>query len=701
MFARADATTRRVAPTHRPWAESATQGQLEAVAHLVGSHAALLVADPGAGKTAITLKAFMLLKEQGVASKMLIVAPLRVCQLVWRQEGQKWTEFRDLRFSFLHGDDKAKRLRDDADVWLINPEGCQWLSEQFYGRRIPWDTVVIDETTKFKNAGCRKRGKRASALRTKIRHARRRWGLTGTLIPNGYIDLHGQMLMLDDGAALGTYITHYRDIYFSLGFNGFDYVLQPDGAQRIEQRIAPYVYRLPYTELPPLQDDIRMVELAPAERKLYEKLKKDMLVELGGETITAANSAATFSKLKQLANGAVYNVSKEWIHVHDAKIEAIAELVEELGGSPLLIGYEFRSDLERLQKRFPTLRTFDGTNEREAQALEADWNANRVEILAAHPASVGHGLNLQQGAASHIAWMSPTIDYELYDQFIRRLRRRGNASDRVMNHIFLAKDTVDDVLTLPAIRDKAITQDTLHRRLAEALGIPAAGHAVTEKEPSMVMKLSRQTTGAAQVNAAAPVQVYAGPTAARIQPKGWGTPAPAEQATPQEEHQPFTAFGQRRAEPADVVEQKAAIERKITQRPEDRGEALANEEQPPASAKAQQMFSPAIRQQLQAPKGEADRMAREVDDAADKASEQLLAQAAQKRTRKPKVTEVPVTEADTNACLEAIGALRTTERDQRYDALKLAIEYAAIDPQSDCDTMEVAKAFLDFLQGKA
>lgn len=303
MFPSATVSTRRAKPSHEPW--SPHPYQKRAAEFLCGQNSAALFLDPGLGKTAITLAAFASLVSRGTASRMLVIAPLRVIQTVWRQEGQKWSQFRHLRFSVLHGPKKKDRLKDDADIWLINPEGVQWLATEFFGRNLPFDTVVVDELTKFKNS----RAVRSKALRPRLKGARRRWGLTGTPIPNGYLDLFGQFLMLDDGAALGKYVTHYRDTYFQPDFNGFDYVLQPGAAARIEARIEPYVLRMSaedYIDLPPLLEDVRYVELEPSARAVYQQMKNQMLAELPEGTVTGANAAAVYSKLKQMANGSVY-----------------------------------------------------------------------------------------------------------------------------------------------------------------------------------------------------------------------------------------------------------------------------------------------------------------------------------------------------------------------------------------------------------
>jgi hypothetical protein len=204
---------------------------------------------------------------------MLVIAPLRVCRQTWRQEAAKWEQFKDLKFSLLHGPKKDDRLNDDADIWLINPEGVDWLANKYFGRNLPFDVVCIDELTKFKNSA----SDRSKALRPRLARTPYRWGLTGSLAPNGFMDLFGQMLMLDDGAALGRYITHYRDQYFQLGWDGFTYDLMPGAERRIVDRIAPYWFQMneeDYAQLPPLVDVPHELELAPAERKLYDKMKR-------------------------------------------------------------------------------------------------------------------------------------------------------------------------------------------------------------------------------------------------------------------------------------------------------------------------------------------------------------------------------------------------------------------------------------------
>lgn len=565
-----------------------------AVEHLLSRHSAGLALDPGMRKTSITLAAFCRLQAQGAARRMLVIAPLRVCRKVWRQEAAKWAQFRHLKFTLLHGGKKEERLKEDSDVYLINPEGVEWLAKKFFGRPLPFDVVTIDELTKFKNA----QSARSKALRPRLAGVRWRWGLTGTLVPNGYMDLFGQMLMLDDGAALGRYITHYRDQYFQLDYDGFTYTLMPGAEGRILDRITPYWLQLSaddYIKLPPLVEDIRELDLEPAARKVYTKMKRDMIAALPEGIVTAANAAATYSKLSQMANGAVYvgDGKATVAAVHDEKLDALEELLEELngqpyselkgklpyGGKPLLVAYEFNHDLERLRDRFGMVDKVTGqkvmpylgkgtTAKQESMWIDA-WNRNELPLLCAHPASAGHGLNLQEGHAGHVLWFSPTWDLELWDQFIRRLRRSGNETQRIFNHIFVCRDTIDE-LKMAALRDKDMTQ----RRLLTALNfeirrdadtLAAGGSAArSRRNDDMVAKLSRPGTPAAQDN----VQAAPAGEPARVTPKGWGRSAPTqtdvEDVAPSDQreriNQQLTGEGE---QPGTVVNARSAFGQRV------------------------------------------------------------------------------------------------------------------------------------------
>lgn len=525
---------------------------IRAYEHLKARGAGGLALDPGMRKTSITLKAFCDLKAAGTARTMLVVAPLRVCRTVWRQEGAKWSEFRHLKFSLLHGSKKEKALREVADVYLVNPEGLPWLCKLFQFSDLPFDVVTIDELTKFKNPGAKTRGK---ILRPRLKKVRHRWGLTGSLAPNGYMDLFGQQLMLDDGAALGRFVTLYRSQHFTVDFNGFDYNLIPGHDKKIMDKLAPYWLQLSaddYLQLPPLVTDIRYIDFTTETRRTYEKMRLQMLAQLPGGTVTAANAAACYSKLSQMANGAVYiddllSQGKNAIgtnlahspgiaaqsgrvvaHIHDLKLDALEELLEELNGKPLLIAYEFNHDLERLRARFGANLPYlgKGTTAKQEEEWIAAWNANRLPFLCCHPASAGHGLNLQEGNAAHIAWLSPIWDLELWDQFIRRVRRSGNEAQRVFNHIFAVRDTIDE-LKIDALNDKDVTQSRLLRLLNAAIlreaDAPAGGEpADVERERRIDMAIARLTPRPDVSSAAAPTPAVTPPAAGTFKPASWG-----------------------------------------------------------------------------------------------------------------------------------------------------------------------------------
>lgn len=496
------AKMRRVKPSYELWKPHMYQEK--ATDFLCERGSAALFLDPGLGKTSITLNAFCRLQDAGrVKQPMLVVAPLRVCQLVWEQEGQRWEQFRHLTFTLLHGPRKKAKLQEKSDVFLINPEGVPWLVDQFWGKRLPFSVVTIDELTRFKNS----QALRHKKLHPKLAKVQYRWGLTGTPIPNGYMDLFGQMKLLDDGASLGRWFSHFRNKYFDKDFSGFTYTLRRGATKAIEEAIRPYVLRMSaedYLEMPRLIPDIRPVVMPPAARKTYEKMKRDMVVDLEGQKIEGSNAAAVYSKLKQMGNGAVYHGDgfmepKKTIHIHDAKIEAMQELVDELAGTPLLIGYEFNHDLVRLRKALgdpPYLGK--GVSGKKAQEIENAWNKGELPILLAHPASAGHGLNLQKGNACHLAWFSMTWDYELYDQFIRRIMRQGNKSMRIFNHVFIVENSID-IKSRDVIKQKGLKQhaffDALNTEIYQdgKVGTSPDEAILENEDTTMVRKLSRRS----------------------------------------------------------------------------------------------------------------------------------------------------------------------------------------------------------------
>lgn len=487
-----------------------------------------LWADPGAGKTSITLAAFLALKAAGVVRTMLVVAPLRVCQLQWRQEALQWTQFKDLKVTFLHGAKKAELLSEPADIYLINFDGLVWLKKQFRGN-LPFDIVCLDESTKIKNYAA----ERSKALRKCTEKTPIKWMLTGTPNPNGYMDLFGQFLWLDGGAALGQYITHFRDKYFRKAFNGFDYDLQSGGGERIEQRITPLVFRLPYTDLPPLVNDVRWVEFGAEGKRLYKTMDKEQVVKIGDLTIVAGSTGAHQSAREQMANGAIYKKAgdEEFIAFDDAKLDALDELIEEMNGQPLLVAFQFHHDIARIKARRGDVAVLaGGVTAKVAEQIQADWNAGKIKELYVHPASIGHGLNLQRGGASHVCWFSATFDLEMWEQLIRRLWRQGNKSTRVVNHILAAKGTID-VDKLTAIQEKALDQAQLLQAFEEGPETPAK----KETDMSTPTRLGFQADAAPATapNGWGPPATNIAPPPAAQTANGWGPPqtaaAPAAQ----------------------------------------------------------------------------------------------------------------------------------------------------------------------------
>lgn len=436
--------------------------QKKGVKFLLEHQAAGLLLDPGLGKTSITLAAFSFLKKRGLANKMLVIAPLRPCYLVWGPEAQKWADFNHLKVVVLHGKNKDELLAEDADIYVVNPEGLDWLIGRGRGasgfNRRDWlkhgfDTLVVDELTKFKKST----GKRFKLLKLTLETFQRRWGLTGTPNPNGLLDLFGQMYVLDLGNALGRYVTHYRIMYFvNPDGRGWKWVPQHGAEERIYERLKPLCLRMEakdYLELPQEVTNIIEVTLPPKVEELYEKLEDDMIAKLEKQLIVAANAASVSTKLRQLCNGAMYvdddvralvkGASRGVLEVHDAKLDAVEDLVDELAGTPLLLAYEFNHDLDRLLGRFGKTTPYigSGVSPKRTAQIEADWNAGRIPLLLGQPASMGHGLNFQQGNAQHVGWFSMFWDLELYTQFLMRILRQGNKSSHVFNHFFITKRT--------------------------------------------------------------------------------------------------------------------------------------------------------------------------------------------------------------------------------------------------------------------
>ena len=444
------------------------------VKFLLEHAASALFLDPGLGKTSISLAAIKVLKQKKVLEKVLLIAPLRVCYSVWPKEQEKWIDFHGLRIVILHGPYKDELLKVDADIYAINPEGLEWLLDVTKTKTVTgktkismdlnrwkkfgFDTLLIDELSKFKNT----QSNRFKAMKLVLHTFRRRWGLTGSPAPNGLLDLFGQCYMLDQGRSLGPYITHYRSKYFLPSFDGFDWNLREGADQEIYERISPLALRMAaedYLDMPTVVENNIMVKLPDDVKQIYDQLEEDLITRIEDKIVTAATSGVASMKCRQVANGGIYlnpevqalvklpKSQREWVNLHTAKVDALADLIDELQGSPLLVAYDFGHDLDRLQsklgKEIPYIG--GGVSTKRAAELERLWNAGKLPVLLGHPQSIAHGLNLQE-VGNHVAWHSLTWDYELYDQFIRRVRRQGNKSKRVFVHHIMAEDTVDELM---------------------------------------------------------------------------------------------------------------------------------------------------------------------------------------------------------------------------------------------------------------
>lgn len=398
-----------------------------------------LLLDMGLGKTVISLTAIKdLLFDSFEISKVLIIAPLRVARDTWKEEIEKWSHLDFLKYSVVIGSEKEriKELNKQADIYLINRENVDWLinkSEQPFN----YDMIVIDELSSFKSH----RSKRFKALMKVRPKVKRIVGLTGTPSSNGLMDLWAEFRLLDMGERLGRFIGQYREIYF-----------KPD------KRNGPIIYS--YKPLPFAEDYLKMpekinnevfVNLSDKERDIYDTLKKDLVVSIKDKDIDAVNAAALSNKLLQMASGSVYDEDKNMIHIHDRKLDALEDLIEGANGKPTLIAYWYKSDLKRIKDKFDV-------KELKTSKDFKEWNQGKIPVAIIHPASAGHGLNLQAGGSTLI-WFSLTWSLELYEQTNARLYRQGQKETVVIHHI-LAKGTIDEDV-MKALENKNKTQAAL------------------------------------------------------------------------------------------------------------------------------------------------------------------------------------------------------------------------------------------------
>ena len=428
--------------------------QRKAIDFALRERRCMLALDMGLGKTASTLTVISDMLDGFTANKVLVVAPLRVANSVWRQETRLWEHLKHLRISVCTGSEKARRgaLALDADVYVINRENMPWLVEN-YGAKWAFDVVVIDESSSFKNAS----SKRFKALRKMLPHIDAMILLTGTPSPNGLLDLWAQMYLIDYGERLGRTLTGYKQRFFEADYFGRKFDLRPGSADKLHGLLSDKIVHMnadDYLDMPARIDLTVGVDLPPEVMSNYLDFERTMLAEIDGEEVEATTAAVLANKLLQYANGALYtNAAGSWAEAHGAKLDALAEIVEDNPGETMWVAYNYKSDLERLVKRFPQARVLD----KKQETIDA-WNRGEIPMLLAHPASAGHGLNLQNGGALCV-WFGLNWSLEYYQQFNARLHRQGQTRPVRIAHI-VSNNTIDQRV-LGVLQNKNATQKSL------------------------------------------------------------------------------------------------------------------------------------------------------------------------------------------------------------------------------------------------
>nr|WP_264470762.1 DEAD/DEAH box helicase [Thomasclavelia ramosa] len=410
----------------------------------------------GLGKSVITLSAiFDLCLDSFLVCKVLVIAPLRVARDTWPAEIKKWDHLKGLSYSVAVGTEKERidALKKQSTLYIINRENVDWLVHKS-GIPFHFDMVVIDELSSFKSYGA-KRFKSLLKVRPSVK---RIVGLTGTPSSNGLMDLWAEFRILDLGQRLGRYISHYRNTYFKPDKRNaqiiFSYKPLPGAEDEIYKQISDITISMKstdYLKMPEYVSNEVFVTLSEKEWKVYSEFKEDMVANLGDEEIDAVNAAVLSGKLLQMANGAVYDSENKAHVIHDKKLDALEDLIEGANGKPVLVAYWYKHDLERIKDRFPVKQI------QSSKDIE-DWNDGKIPIAVIHPASAGHGLNLQSGGSTLI-WFGLTWSLELYQQTNARLYRQGQRDTVIVHHI-ITKNTIDEDVLL-ALTKKEKTQDAL------------------------------------------------------------------------------------------------------------------------------------------------------------------------------------------------------------------------------------------------
>ena len=419
-----------------------------AIQKIIDTPACGLFLEMGLGKTVITLTALVKLKEEYFdVDRILIIAPKRVAEDTWPREVQKWDHLKHLKVSKVLGSrrERERALKAEADLYVINRENVSWLVSMV-GKDWPFDTVVIDELSSFKSS----KAQRFRALRRVRPMVQRVIGLTGTPTPNSLEDIWAQMYLLDQGERLGKTITGFRDRYLNPvrtdpgnPYIVYEWEAKPMAEETVYEKIGDIVVSMrseDWLELPEKVDRVIQVGMSSDAWEKYKKLERDLLLPFDDGDVTASTAAVLSNKLLQMANGAVYDEGRKVRHIHNAKLDRLEDVVEATEGQPLLVFYTFQHDCERIKKRFKQARKLETAED------VADWNAGKIPMLLAHPASAGHGLNLQDGG-NHIVWFGMTWSLELYQQANARLYRQGQKKSVIIHHLVTQGTLDEDVVT--------------------------------------------------------------------------------------------------------------------------------------------------------------------------------------------------------------------------------------------------------------
>ena len=436
--------------------------QTKAIKFMISRGAAGLFLEPGLRKTSITLAAFKILKEKGFIDHMLLIAPVRVMYSTWPNEIKKWAEFNDITISIVHGPKKDKNSEEVcADIYVISPDGLSMITEKkagtetvyvlkpgvskFFSNKGRW-CLVVDESSKFKNYA----SGRFNKIKAILDLFARRYILTGSPAPNGYMNLFSQIFILDQGNALGSYITHFRNKYFyQKPYDTFSYFLQDGAEEKIQDAIKDLVISMSAEDYLDLPDkiDIRIdIELPSKAAKIYKEIEEEFITELEGGKVITSNAGAKTQKLRQIASGGIYDEDGKTHNIHDAKTEAMMDLIDEMEGQPIIVAYEFEQDLKRILKALPKNTPFikGGMSQTKSAKILDDFDAGRVPVLVAQMSTIAHGLNLQSNCRAMCLY-SLTYDLEVYEQLIKRLHRSGQLQNVFIYHL-VARGTIDDIM---------------------------------------------------------------------------------------------------------------------------------------------------------------------------------------------------------------------------------------------------------------